>query len=162
MILSTVTAFLWIWRNPKLWEFLKINLQNFTQKLTTRSSPVVDISRTWVLAFKYRYLLFWCLLLKCKDLLQNFLYLIDTIKTMADILTSKIYYYNNTDNTFYLHTQIYFVMCGHILLWGMLVTGILFVLFSWEEVWKACSFISLLKACMQVPPRFPMFTKCSL
>ena len=59
---------------------------------------------------------FWCLLLKCKDLLQNFLYLIDTIKTMADILTSKIYYYNNTDNTFYLHTQIYFVMCGHILL----------------------------------------------
>ena len=46
MILSTVTAFLWIWRNPKLWEFLKINLQNITQKLTTRSSPVVDFSRT--------------------------------------------------------------------------------------------------------------------
>ena len=46
MILSTVTGFLWIWRNPKLWEFLKINLQKITQKLTTRSSPVVDFSRT--------------------------------------------------------------------------------------------------------------------
>ena len=46
MILSTVTGFLWIWRNPKLWEFLKINLQKITQKLTTRSSPVVVFSRT--------------------------------------------------------------------------------------------------------------------
>ena len=106
MILNTVTGFLWIWRNPKLWEFLKINLRNITQKLTTRSSPVVDFSRTWVWVIHnssiHRYLLFWCLLLKCKDFLHNFLYLNDTINT--NILTSKIYY---------KYRQIYFVMRGH-------------------------------------------------
>ena len=44
MILSTVTAFLWIWRNPKLREFIRINLQKIVK--TCRSSPVVEFSPT--------------------------------------------------------------------------------------------------------------------
>ena len=46
MILSTVTAFMWIWRNPKLWEFFGMNLEKIANKVTSQSSPVVDFSRT--------------------------------------------------------------------------------------------------------------------
>ena len=46
MILSTVTAFMWIWRNQKLWEFFWMNLEKMTSKVTSQSSPVVDFSRT--------------------------------------------------------------------------------------------------------------------